>query len=58
MQLTLTYKKVFGNDLYYPGDCESAVICELIGSKSFASWQVEKMKKAGWTLDIKAEIPS
>lgn len=58
MELSLTYKKVFGNNLYYPADSNGAVICQLIGSKSFAAWQVEVMKKSGWQLDIKAEIPA
>lgn len=57
MNLSLTYKKVFGNDLYYPADETGATLCLLIGSKSFAPWQVEAMRKAGWVLDVKGAMP-
>jgi hypothetical protein len=58
MQITLTYKKVFGNDLYYPADDTAKVICNLGGFKSFTANQVDVMKKAQWELDIKADIPA
>lgn len=58
MKLTLTYKKVFGNDLYYPSDDISKVICRIGGFKSFTSQQVQVMKDAAWQLDIGADIPA
>lgn len=58
MQITLTYKKVFGNDLYYPADDASKTICKLGGFKSFTAHQLQVMKEAAWQLDIKADIPA
>ncbi len=58
MQLTLTYKKDFGQHRYYPACNESKIITTLAGFKSFTQQQVDYMKKEGWQLDIKADIPA
>ena len=57
MKLTLNYKSVFGRDSYYPQDTMGKAIAELIPCKCFTHWQIEIMKKAGWELDVTAEIP-
>lgn len=57
MKLTLTYKRDFGNDRYYPSCKDSTIICKLGAFKSFTQLQVDMMKREGWELDINAEIP-
>ena len=58
MQLTLTYKFVYGNARYYPADDASRVICRLGGFKSFTHEQVNMMKNEGWELKMLADIPA
>lgn len=57
MNITLTYKSVFGRDHYYPDDAISTTIAILGGFKSFTEHQINVMQKAGWNVEIKAALP-
>ena len=52
------YKSVYGNDLVYPG-CSTAVkFLDLIGTKTFSNYHLNKIKSLGYKVQFVAYSPN
>jgi len=58
MNIKLTYKTLYGNERFYPSCKNSEVIAYMGKFKSFTREQVQKMREAGWKLDIEGFVPT
>jgi len=52
MELILKEKSVYGNIMIYPNCEKSIIFSNLIGKKTFTKFDIEKMEKLGYLINI------
>jgi len=52
MNITVSIKNVYGNEMIYPVCDRSKLFVDLIGKKTFSKRDIELIKKLGYTISV------
>lgn len=55
MEITVSIKNVYGQDLIYPACKVSQVLTLIKGSKTLSRIDIENLKRLDWTIKVKAQ---
>lgn len=56
MNIKVTIKNVYGNELVYPACETSSLLAKLLHTKTFTPQAIEIIKKLGYTLEVLTPI--